>query len=319
MKAPFPHFGAKHRVAPIIWERFGNPSYFYEPFGGSLGTLLARPEVTGPNERQRYEYACDADCLITNFWRAAKFANAEDMARLAEWPTSQLDLEARSAWLQTHRQRLLQSLKRHPKWYDLECAAYFVWVQSVKISTNGTSVVLRRTAGVRRRNQDLASYFTALAERLKNVTIHFGDWTKLANAASRESLHSDVAILLDPPYKYATGRQKGLYVTDSGDVAEYVHRWALAISQTRPKLKIALCGFVGEHKMPPEWEEVAWQSKLGKGRERIWFSPSCQQLPAPKAEAVHSRDTIQPLPVVIRSEDDGVPLGFRPVSVLARY
>lgn len=275
MKTPFPHYGAKHRIAATIWERFGNPSYYYEPFGGSLGTLLGRPEET---KRQRYEYVSDADCQITNFFRAAKLANPEEMAHLADWPASQLDLEARANWLREQRQRLTLSLKADPNWYDLECAAWFAWVQSVKISTNGSFLVLRRTSGVRRRNQDLTTYFEALAKRLKDVTIHFGDWTKLANASEKESPHSDVAILLDPPYKYATGRQKKLYTTDSGDVADYVHRWALARAQTHPRLRIALCGFAGEHKMPPTWEEVAWSSKLGKGRERIWFSPSCLSL-----------------------------------------
>ena len=315
MKTPFPYFGAKHHVAADIWERFGNPSYYYEPFGGSLGTLLGRPEAT---ERQRYEYVGDAECLITNFFRAAKLANPEDLARLADWPASQLDLEARTSWLKGHRLWLSESLRADPTWYDLECAAWFVWVESVKINTNGTSVVLRRTTGVRRRNQDLTEYFIALSKRLKDVTIHFGDWTKLANAASKESSHSETGILLDPPYKYDTGRQKELYITDSGDVATYVHRWALARAQTNPKLKIALCGFAGEHKMPPTWEEVAWSSKLGKGRERIWFSPSCQQRAEPKTEEIQSRDSVSPEPVVLPSGDNCLPLGCRPVSVLAR-
>ena len=144
------------------------------------------------------------------------------------------------------------------------------------------------------------------------------DWTKLANAAAKESSHSETGIFLDPPYKYATGRQKKLYTTDSADVATYVHRWALARAQTHPKLKIALCGFAGEHKMPTTWEEVAWSSKLGKGRERIWFSPSCQQRAEPKTEEMQSRDTVPQEPVVIRSGDDCLPLGCRPVSVLAR-
>jgi len=278
MKTPFPHFGAKSRVANAIWERFGNPSWYFEPFGGSLGTLLARPDLTDSTKRNRYEIVGDADCLITNFFRAAKLANPEDLARLADWPASQLDLEARSTWLMTQRKWLHDGLKGDPKWYDLECAAYFVWVQSVKISTTGTCVVFRRSAGVRRRNQDLTAYFTALAKRLQDVTIHYGDWTKLAISAAIESRLRDVAIMLDPPYKYATGRQQGLYSTDSGDVAGYVHRWVLATAKTNPKLKIALCGFVGEHKMPTEWEEFAWSSKLGKVKERIWFSPSCQRL-----------------------------------------
>lgn len=315
MKTPFPHFGAKHHVAADIWERFGNPSYYYEPFGGSLGTLLGRPEAT---ERQRYEYVGDAECQITNFFRAAKLANPEDLARLADWPASQLDLEARKKWLKEQRLWLREGLRADPTWYDLECAAWYVWGQSVKFGTHESFVSLRRTSGVRRLGQDLTEYFTVLSKRLKDVTIYFGDWTNLATAATKESQRSDVAIMLDPPYKYATGRGQKLYVTDSGDIATYVHRWALARAMTHPKLKIALCGFAGEHRMHPDWEEVAWPSKLGKGRERIWFSPSCQQPAEPKTEAIQSRDTVLPQSVVIRSGDDGVPLGCRPVSVLAR-
>lgn len=301
MKTPFPHFGAKHRVAHVIWERFGNPSYYYEPFGGSLGTLLERPESS---ERQRYEYVGDADCLITNFFRAAKLADPDDMARLTDWPASQLDLEARTRSLKAQRKRLVHNLTADPNWFDLDCAAWFVWVQSVKISTNSTMIVLRRTCGVRRRNQDLSNYFAALSKRLKNVTIHYGDWTKLANAAEKESSYrSDVAILLDPPYKYTTGRQKKLYTVDSADVAAFVYRWALARSQTHPKLKIALCGLAGEHKMPDSWAEVAWTSKLGKGRERIWFSPSCQVRKASEADTAVSR--------VVRVPEDWRPMSCR--------
>ena len=53
------------------------------------------------------------------------------------------------------------------------------------------------------------------------------------------------------------------------------------------KLRIALCGYAGEHDMPADWAEWAWKAKGGYGsqskahdnpnakRERIWFSPHC--------------------------------------------
>ena len=316
MRTPFPYFGSKRRVAHEIWDRFGDPSYYFEPFGGTLGTLLERPE---PTSTTRYEYVGDTDCLLTNFYRAAKFANPEELARLTDWPASQIDLDARTKWLPLQRRRLERQLISDPNWYDLQCAAWFAWVQSVKIGRFTRSLVLARSSGVCRKKQDLTTYFTALADRLKGVMIHFGDWTKLTNEAESVSTRGATAILLDPPYRYATGRQKDLYLTDSGDVAEYVHRWALARAQTHPKLKIALCGFAGEHKMPPTWEEVAWSSKLGKGRERIWFSPSCQPPAEAKTEAIQSRDTVPQEKMVIRSGDDCLPLGCRPVSVLSRF
>lgn len=317
MRTAFPYFGSKRRVAGDIWKRFGDPRYYYEPFAGSLATLLERPAPT--TSKARYEYASDTYCMISNFYRAVRFGDPLALARMADWPESQLDLEARYHWLERQRHRLHRQLLADPKWFDVECAAWFAWVNSVKIGTYSRSLILRRNSGVCRKNQDLSAYFTELAHRLKGVSFHYGEWVKLANAAEKESHRSDVAILLDPPYKYSTGREKNLYVTDSGDVAGDVQTWAVARARTHPRLKIALCGFVGEHTMPPSWEEFAWSSKLGKGRERIWFSPSCQRPAEPKTEAVQSRDTIQPLPVVIRSEDEGLPLGCRPVSVLARY
>ncbi len=43
LKAPFPYFGGKSRVADEVWRRFGNPKTYVEPFCGSCAVLLARP------------------------------------------------------------------------------------------------------------------------------------------------------------------------------------------------------------------------------------------------------------------------------------
>lgn len=51
-----------------------------------------------------------------------------------------------------------------------------------------------------------------------------------------------------------------------------------------PRLRIALCGYAGEHEMPTTWECVVWKANGGYGNvsgnrnkhaERIWFSPHC--------------------------------------------
>ena len=54
-----------------------------------------------------------------------------------------------------------------------------------------------------------------------------------------------------------------------------------------PLLRIALCGYEGEHAIPDSWECVPWKASGGYGtaadaagrvnasRERIWFSPAC--------------------------------------------
>jgi DNA adenine methylase len=66
LKAPFPYFGGKSRVASLVWERFGPVPNYVEPFCGSCAVMLARP---WPPE---IETVNDADGYLANFWRAIK-------------------------------------------------------------------------------------------------------------------------------------------------------------------------------------------------------------------------------------------------------
>ena len=43
LKAPFPYFGGKGRVAGEVWKRFGAVKTYVEPFFGSGAVLLGRP------------------------------------------------------------------------------------------------------------------------------------------------------------------------------------------------------------------------------------------------------------------------------------
>ena len=45
LKTPFPWFGGKSRAASLIWDRFGSPANYVEPFAGSLAVLLSRPDA----------------------------------------------------------------------------------------------------------------------------------------------------------------------------------------------------------------------------------------------------------------------------------
>jgi hypothetical protein len=77
-----------------------------------------------------------------------------------------------------------------------------------------------------------------------------------------------------------------LYAEDDLDVAHVVRQWAIDNAGNH-KLRIALCGYDGEHIMPDGWAKFAWRAHGGFGaqgqgrgrenakREVIWFSPSC--------------------------------------------
>lgn len=92
LKAPFPWFGGKSRVAPQVWERFGDVDNYVEPFAGSLAVLLGRP--TDPQT----ETVNDIDCYLANFWRGLVLDPAA-VAAACDWPVNEADLHARHRWL----------------------------------------------------------------------------------------------------------------------------------------------------------------------------------------------------------------------------
>ena len=63
-----------------------------------------------------------------------------------------------------------------------------------------------------------------------------------------------------------------------------VREWAIEAGRNA-LMRIALCGYEGEHEMPDDWEVYAYKGKKGYAaadeamenlsRERIWFSPAC--------------------------------------------
>jgi hypothetical protein len=61
-------------------------------------------------------------------------------------------------------------------------------------------------------------------------------------------------------------------------------------------MRIALCGYEGEHVIPDSWECIAYKACGGYGsqgngagrdnaeRERIWFSPHCLKVAKPQMD-----------------------------------
>jgi hypothetical protein len=95
-------------------------------------------------------------------------------------------------------------------------------------------------------------------------------------------------VFLDPPYGEDAGRDAVLYSRESLTVAADVRAWCLENGNNK-QLRIALCGYQGEHDMLEQhgWSVLSWKAKGGYGnqnqqgnvnatRERIWFSPHCR-------------------------------------------
>ena len=119
LKAPFPYFGGKARAAATVWAAFGEVDCYVEPFAGSAAMLLAAPPG------QRVETINDFDGFVANFWRAIA-SDPQAVARWADWPCIEADLEARHAWLVNRAERLRWQLE-DPDFYDPKIAGWWVW------------------------------------------------------------------------------------------------------------------------------------------------------------------------------------------------
>jgi DNA adenine methylase len=290
MKAPFPYFGGKSRVASLVWERFGDVKHYIEPFAGSLAVLLDRPHTI----TTQLETVGDLNGLIANFWRALQ-QDPRGLAQMVDGPLMEVNMHSERLYLLEHEDTLLSNLMSDPDFYDLKMAAYWIcgicaWVGSgYPHKEYSGRPQLHSGDGIYslQRRDKRSEIFTELAYRLRHVRICCSSWEKLVTPyiLHGKNGNTDTAIFLDPPYTEKADRS-GLYAVDSFDVGHQVYEWALANSDN-DLLKIAVCGYEGEYEFPDTWEEVSWTAAGGlsnfateenhnRTRERIWFNKSCK-------------------------------------------
>ena len=118
----------------------------------------------------------------------------------------------------------------------------------------------------------LLDWFYKLADKLKGARITCGDWERICSDGSM-TRNGVCGVLLDPPYSTT----EPVYANDGREISAAVREWCLK-NADNPRLRIALCGHVGEHDLPG-WDCVQWHPRGGyqgaDDRERIWFSPAC--------------------------------------------
>ena len=291
MRAPFPWFGGKSTVSDLVWSAFGDVRNYVEPFFGSGAVLLNRPDFEGS------ETVNDLDGYLANFWRAVQH-DPEAVAKWADWPVNENDLHARHAWLVAQKGGFVSRLEGDPDFYDAKIAGWWVWgicswIGGGWCSGKGPWQVVDRQLvhlgsagrGINRQRESIIHMFRELSDRLRDVRVCCGDWTRVLGD-SVTIKHGITGVFLDPPYADTANRCADLYAEDSLDVAHDVQEWAITNGENK-LLRIALCGYEGEHTMPSNWRCVPWKAQGGYGcqgkttgrenavRERIWFSPWC--------------------------------------------
>ncbi len=285
LKAPFPYFGGKRRIANIVWQRFGEVRQYIEPFCGSSAVLLAAPHTA------KLETVNDVSFYIANFWRCVKHT-PDAVAEYAKYPISHVDLDARHVWLTDPERTLSLRVKlADPDWPgDAKIAGWWVWgvcawvsrgwcigAVSPRVATVTVESVIPILTQVGQGIQtvpwaeDPTRWLSALSARLRHVRITHGDWTRCMNTSYGKG---STAIFFDPPYKsfeYVYSKNKS--------IANDVEAWCRANGHDA---RIALCGHAGDYDLPG-WDVFQWSRSSGgpDTKEAIWFSPTCLP-PAPE-------------------------------------
>lgn len=293
LKAPFPWFGGKRKIAAQVWNMFDNPDQYVEPFAGSLAVLLARPTWG----RDHVETVNDLDGMLVNTWRAIR-ADAPAVAQLLDVPVMEIELHARLAYVADHRDSdFTQWMEGDPDHYDAKLAAYWLYATCNSIGypfdpgpwhvVDGRLVNLGdKGRGVNRemphlgsKGQGILTYLNQLAQRLQYVRILCGDWQRtLTKSAIGPYPWNRTAIFLDPPYQNSST----LYHTkDETTISARVEEWC---ANAPTDARIIITGYDNEH---DALINHGWTRRRGKAgssgydrgnnshRETIWASPAC--------------------------------------------
>lgn len=294
LRCPFPYFGSKKAVADIIWQAFGTPKNYIEPFAGSLSVLLANPNPA------KIETVNDIDCYLVNFWRATIF-DVENVIKFADVPVNETEIHARHRFLieEKFSKEFKNNLEKDPSFFDSKAAGYWLYGICASIpgnwlrnkGLNSIPMLGYGGAGVQGTTANINEWLVLIKNRLKRVRVACGDWKRVVSPAvtynSRALSDKDItAILLDPPYSN-TKRSK-VYLNDKeNDIYKEVCDWA--INNYNDNQRIAVCGYNDDYKFPDNWKRYYWstsggfankskknsQGKINSKREVIYFSPSC--------------------------------------------
>jgi DNA adenine methylase len=129
----------------------------------------------------------------------------------------------------------------------------------------------------------IRQWMQALADRLRDVRVTCGDWSRVVKD-SVTTRHGLTAVFLDPPYT------KGAMDYSAGGmglgIADAVRDWCRENGADK-KLRIVLCGHAGEHDalLQHGWTVRQWTARKGyaltdeavenSASETVWCSPHC--------------------------------------------
>lgn len=328
LKAPFTYFGGKSRVADIVWRALGNPDHYIEPFFGSGAVLLARPYYSGQLETvndadglvantwralQGDPEAVARDCdwpvnhadliarkkylrdhgpaLIKKLLEDAEYYDTK-MAGYWIWGSScsigkamvcdgDIIPEISGSGKGVHA----RGAKKDNKIPFLAGTGKGVNAKGVNDLQKDVELDVRDAY-----NTYLYTWFRRLSERLRNVRVVCGDWSRVCGGNWQDQA-GVCGMFMDPPYGTEADRAENIYGADSLDAAGKCREWCRERG-AKPSYRIVLAGYYEEHDslLKDGWTVHRWKAtggyahtgggKEGKGRknakrEALFFSPHC--------------------------------------------
>lgn len=330
LKAPFPWFGGKSRVSPEVWEALGDVSNYVEPFAGSLAVLLGRPtNHTGTTETVNdadgfianfwralkhnpdgvAEYADEpvneTDLIAKHLWlvNTGRSRLIEGLESDPEWFDPKVAgwwVWGLCSWIGSGWCAGTGPWMHGPDGDTVEKRPHLgnAW-QGVKRQrphlgagqgVNRQLPHLNAGQGVNRQDEPLHDYLRDLADRLRNVRVCSGDWSRVVTTGAL-IYGGTVGVFLDPPY-LGEIRKADLYSVDDHHISHEVRDWCLA-NGDNPRLRIVLAGYTAEHDhfMPDTWRRHYWKASAAyqtaasaktdggnmgnRETECLWLSPHC--------------------------------------------
>lgn len=321
LESPYPYHGGKRPIAHLVWPRLGSsvPNYI-EPFFGSGAVWLLRPGGAGKIETvndidggivnfwrairddpdavakwadwpvSELDLHARHDWLIQQLPELAERLRSDPHyydAKIAGWWVWGIALWIGGGWCRpseanNHKRPEIQSAGRG--------VHRTTWRQRPQLASDN-GIHRKMSIGNDRGIHGVAAkspqeWFRKLQERTREARLVCGDWRRVLTPAvlgkgKNVGGRKPTAVFLDPPYQLSR-RTKKLYANDAEGISDEVREWALEHGDD-PDLRIALCGYEGEHTMPASWQVVPWVGRRGHAgaenqnryQERIWFSPHC--------------------------------------------
>ena len=246
----------------------------------------------------------DADHFLVNLWRAIQAA-PDEVARHADWPVNEADLQGRHYWLITEGAARIAACAGDTKHYDAQVAGWWLWGACAWIGCgwcsgdgpwvwDGETWINRKLPHIGNAGQGINRQLPHIGNAGQGINRqlpHIGNAGQGRSAFIRKWLHDISSRLRHVRVAcgdwsrvtgdsvtwrhgltgvfldppYGVDDRATVYSHDCRNVSSEARAWAIKAGG-RPDMRIAFAGYAGEHDFP-DWTAWSWKAAGGYGTQ----------------------------------------------------